>query len=280
MKKKKAEDKILTRPQVADFTRPAEFLKALHTYHKKHSRFSLSQRIEGVGTISQSLVSLILNGRRSLTSENLEAVANIFKLTDQEKEALDGLVQIDQVPPSPPRVVQKVRGRETKNHILSDWLNPYVKDLISLQGFAPEPRRLFKMLSGLAPQARIGRSIDFLLKEGFWIRNENGQVVPEDHAVISTVDIPSSAIRDFHKKALDIAKDGLAKFPTTKRKASTFIISLDKDKLEDLRKILEDFENQLSDFAERNQNGKDHLVQVVAHLTPVGIGLEPKPKNP
>jgi len=60
-----------------------------------------------------------------------------------------------------------------------------------------------------------------------------------------------------------------------RRKASTVLISVNKEKLPELRSLLDSFENRLIEFIEENPSGKDELVQVAIHLTPVGGRHEP-----
>lgn len=260
-----------TRPVVFDYGSPVEFLRALLSFYKETGSFSLRQRTARVGSLSQALVSQILNGRRQLTRDNLPAMALIFKLTKIEQDFID-----KQILGSVSRISDiedkkdVTSKRQTKNHILADWLNPYVKDLVNLRGFDLEPTHLHRMLSGIASPERIKKSTDFLLREGFWRRTPEGAIVPEEAAVTTTNEIPNENIRAFHKKALDIAQRGVSALPSHRRKSSTVLVSVDKNKMDELRGLIDSFQQQLLEFIEKNPKGKDNLVQVAIHLTPIG----------
>jgi uncharacterized protein (TIGR02147 family) len=160
--------------------------------------------------------------------------------------------------------------RKTKNHILSNWLHPYVKDLVNLKGFSLEPETLFFMLQGMASTRRLKKSVDFLFREGFWRRSLDGKVVEEETAVTTTNDIPSEKIRGFHIKALELALKGIKAFSVSERKASTVIIAVDDHNVDELRGLLDSFQTQLLEFIEKHPQGRDRLMQVTMHLTPIG----------
>lgn len=260
-----------TRPVVFDYGSPVEFLRALLSFYKETGSFSLRQRTTRVGVLSQALVSQILNGKRQLTRDNFPAISLIFKLTKIEQDFID-----KQLLGVAPKILDSedkkevTAKRQTKNHILTDWLNPYVKDLVNLRGFELDPTHLHRMLSGIASPERIKKSADFLLREGFWRRTPEGTIVPEETAVTTTNEIPNENIRAFHKKALDIAQRGISALPSHRRKSSTVLVSVDKNKMDELRGLVDSFQQQLLEFIEKNPDGKDNLVQVAIHLTPIG----------
>ncbi|WP_413576090.1 TIGR02147 family protein [Bdellovibrio sp. HCB290] len=265
----------LVRPVVFDYGTPAKFLRALFEYYKKTGSFSLRQRTQRTGGLSQTLVSQIINGHRQVTRDNLPCLALVFKLTKIEQDYLDKqlLGNVLKVVANAPEQKESSK-REAKNHILSDWIHPYVKDLVNIKGFSPEPQHLHRMLSGIATPDKIKKSVDFLIREGFWRRTPEGKIVPEDHTVTTTNEIPNDNIRSFHKKALDIAQRGISALPSHRRKSSTVLVSVDKNKMDELRGLVDSFQQQLLDFIEKNPQGKDSLVQVAIHLTPVGAIYE------
>lgn len=259
------------RPVIYEYFSPVDFLRDLLVYYKSKGRFSLRERATIVGLCSQGLVSQILNGNRKLSRDNLEAIGLIFKLTQQEQTYIDKCLSLKCLK-STSRDFQRQRQgiRKPKNHILSSWLHPYVKDLINLKGFSLDPEVLFFMLQGIACPKRIKTSVDFLLGEGFWRRCLGGEVVQEEAAVITTNEIPSENIKKFHIKALELALKGIKTFSVSERKASTVLVAVDEEHLDELRALVDSFQNQLLEFIEKHPHGRDRLVQITMNLTPVG----------
>ncbi len=259
------------RPVVYDYGAPNEFFSDLLLYYKKNSSFSLRQRTAKVGLCSQALVSHILQGKRKLTRDNLSEISEIFKLTKHEFEFLDKKItarfhKID----SNENLTTTGMPRLPKNHLLSDWANPYVKDLVNLKGFSIDTETIFSMLHGFIPLTKIKKSVDFLFKEGFWKTTPNGKIVLDDAAVTTTNGIANDKIRSFHSKAIETALVGLKTLPVHQRKASTVLLSVDDCKMDELRGIIDLFQKQLLDFIEKHPNGQDSLVQITTHLTPIG----------
>lgn len=245
-------------------------------HYKATSNFSIRQRVRNITGCSPALVSQVLAGNRRLTRDQLPSFAKLFKLNNFEFDFIDKNLSSSNLDSN---FIEKFKDsapkkRETKNHILSSWLNLYVKDLVSLKGFSLKPPVLHKMLLGLASPEKIEKSILFLLREGFWRRTVTDQVVAEEDVLVSTNEIPNEKIREFHKQALKIALRGLDIFPADRRKASTVLVSLNKEKLPELRSLIDAFQNQLLKFIEDNPKGCDDLIQVAIHLTPVGTKNE------
>jgi uncharacterized protein (TIGR02147 family) len=268
------------RPSVHDFATATEFFAQMLAHHKATSNFSLRQQTRKLGLCSQSLVSHILNGRRKLTRDNLAELAQILKLTKSEYEyfgrrlsSRHHAINPETKTGSNAEVAVPRAVRVPQNHLLNDRLHPYVKDLIHLRGFKLDAEVLFTMLHGFFPAARIKKSVEFLLKHGFWRRTCAHTVTFNEVAVTTTSDVPNKKIRAFHKMALEIALRGLKDLPVDRRKASTVLLSIDQEQLHEVREMIDSFQQQLLEFIEKNPRGGDHLVQVTTHLTPVGKSL-------
>lgn len=154
------------RPVVYDYQAPVSFLNDLFEFNKltkKH--YSIRQACKKVQGCSPSLVTQILAGNRRFTRNHLTAFQIVFELTKFELDYIDKILSFDVASEI---VLPQTEIRETKNHILSDWANLYVKDTIHLKGFIPDPQIIFKLLGGIIEIERISKSMKFLLKEGFW----------------------------------------------------------------------------------------------------------------
>lgn len=269
------ESQIMDRPVVYDYGSSREFLGSLLLYYKSKSSFSLRQRTAQVGRCSQALVSQILQGKRNLTRDNLSEISEVFKLTRLEVDYLDKKISAKNYKFSIyQNVVTEAPSRVPQNHLLSNWVNPYVKDIVNLKGFQLTAETIFSMLGGFIPLTKIKKSVNFLLKEGFWRKDQAGKIVLNESAVTTTNGIPNEKIKLFHSKALENALIGLKTLPVDQRKASTVLLSVDHSKMDELRGLIDLFQTQLLEFIEKNPGGQDSLVQITTHLTPIGRPYE------
>lgn len=263
-----------SRPVIFDFAAPHLFLKELMGYYKVTRDFSLRERTKHVSGCSQALVSQILAGRRKLTRDQLPAISRLFDLTANEISFVDDYLLAQRAPEQTSAPKRSGARAAPKNHLLAQWWHPYVKDLIFLKGFKPELAVMQKMLTGFLTLPQIEKSRDFLFHEGFWRKATTGKVVVDEDLTVTTNDIPNDKIKSFHKKALQIAIDGMDKFPVgTRRKSSTTLIAVTETSAAELRGLVQEFHEKLQQFIDdHSDNGKaDELVQVAIHLTPIGV---------
>ena len=268
--KTETNSQIEARPVVYDFASPALFLRALLKFYRRSERgFSIRAGLREHQGCSPALVSLMLQGKRRVSRDILPLFAQVFRLTTSELLYLDGLLS-SRFLGSESKVLNQRTQRLPRNHLLSNWVNVYVKDCIHLKGFQPNADSVFRLLGGLAPLHRIQRAIKFLYCEGFWRKTPQGQTILEESAVFTTSGLPSAKIRQFHKAALEIAKQGLERLPPGRRKAYATVISVNKEGLDELRTMVDQFHKQLQDFIEKHPDGNEQLCQVVLHFTPLG----------
>jgi uncharacterized protein (TIGR02147 family) len=256
------------RPVVYDYQAPVLFLNDLFEFNKSTKKFySIRQASKKVQGCSPSLVTQILAGKRKFTRNHLTAFKIIFELNKFELDYIDKILSLDtQIKTEKFQSVKK----ETKNHILSDWVNLYVKDTVHLKEFAPDPKIVFKLLGGLIEIERISKAMKFLFAEGFWKKSIDHKVVADEAALHSTNNIPDASIRKFHKQALKIARDGVDQFDLDRRFSSTILLSVNEKSYQELRIIMNKFQNEIADFIDQNTDDNEQLVQVNLNLTPIG----------
>lgn len=256
------------RPVVYDYQTPVSFLNDLFEFNKLTKKYySIRQASKKAQGCSPSLVTQILAEKRRLTRNHLIAFKIIFELNKFELDYIDKILSFES---DNEIALPQVAKRETKNHILSDWVNLYVKDTVHLRGFVPDPQVIFKLLGGIIEIERISKSMKFLLKEGFWKKTVAQKIVADETALHSTNNIPDGGIRKFHKQSLKIARDGVDQFDVDRRFSSTILLSVNEKSYQELRVLMNKFQSEIADFIDQNSSDDEQLVQVNLNLTPIG----------
>ena len=263
-----------TRPLIANFSDPVVFIQAMIQFQKQTDRqFSILKACKHLRKVSPTLVTLILKRKRQLTYERVDEFAKLLKLTAQEKIYLKGWIEkrdcknTGAFVPTP----EKTR-KEVSPHILSDWINVYVKDCFEIPSVQTDPQLVFRLLAHLASPKRIEKSIQFLLREGHLRKTLHGHIVTEIPLTVMDSQIPSQKIRNFHKGALQIAKLALDSHPANERYANTLILSMTDEKYQELVQVIQEFAEKLKDFAAGSQGPR--LYQVLVNLSPTGGKFE------
>jgi uncharacterized protein (TIGR02147 family) len=230
------------RPTITEYQDLIEYVADQIAFRKNHDPgFSVHAATKSLRKVSPALVSLVLKRKRKLTLDRSEEFAKLLALNPIERSYFKRWIARIELGPDgestiPVPLVSKER-KEASTHILTDWLNVYVKDFFQIPEVRANPEILKQLLSHLVTSKRVQRSIDFLLREGHLRRTLSGSIEIEANLVIGNPKVTSQKIRQFHKSALGIAKQALDIFPPQERLANTMIITLNENsylRLQDL----------------------------------------------
>jgi len=166
----------------------------------------------------------------------------------------------------------KLKRKDVGTHILSDWLNLYVKNHFQLTPVQTNPKALHKMLAHIASPQRIDRAVSFLLREGHLKRTMDGRTVPDVPLTVTDPRVSNVKIKRFHKNALKIAKDSIDFYETDKRYANTATMALSKKRYEELTVLIDEFTEKLKAFSESKPENdqSEQIYQMIINLSPVG----------
>lgn len=264
------------RPIIFDYLDITQFLRDMIQWRSiQEPHFSIRNQTQKIPGLSQSLVSHIVRGKRTLTRDRVLDFAEFLNLNSHESKYLDQWVtrlrrrsplQLELNTPS----IKHLKRASVSNSILNHWLNLYVKDAFGLKSVIENPNLIDQILFDIAPAAQIKKSLQFLLKEGFLRRTLSGGIVKNEDIAITSGNVSSAKIRAFHIRALKIAQAGIHRFSPEQRRANTLLMALDEASLSELKLILEEFYERLISFMERHPNEGTRLYQVIINLCPIG----------
>jgi uncharacterized protein (TIGR02147 family) len=263
------------RPTIASYERPEEYMAAMIDYRKSAEEgFSVLTATKGLRRVSPTLVTLIRQGKRTLTLDRADDFARLLGLSIDEKiywrEWLGRCHRQGQNTDDWSTQNLKQQNRtQVSVHLLSDWLNVYVKDSFHLPAVRENANHIYARLAGVASESRIRRSLDFLLKHGYLRRTVTGAIVVESPLHTVDVKVPTSKVRDFHRNAMKIAMRALQIFSPSQRYANTVVLALDKEKYEELTLLIAEFSEKVKNLAEK-PSAKEGLYQLVVNLSPTG----------
>lgn len=262
--------------------------------------FSVRQELSALPGCSPALVTQISQGKRRLTRDQVTAFGKLLRLSGQETRFLDHWVATTKITKIRQAALndsvgdkkgeqageksaekndsddlyssEHVEFSRPQNHLVSDWLHAYVKETCRLKGFRLSPKTVHRLLGGMAPIEQITKSFDFLIREGFWRRTLGGSVVLNEPTTETSDGIPVAKIKQFHKKALEIAKRGLDLYRPGDRQAGTYILTVNDRNRDKIKAILNECMDRLQQFEQDYPNEDERLYQVTVHLTPIAEG--------
>jgi len=274
----------MNRPIITDYTDIVQFIGDMLSFLKKHEpNFSVLRASKNLRKLSPALVSLILKRKRRLTYDRVDELSKLLGLTPHERQYLRDMVAATEgngpsevaLSPAEPNVP---RRKITSSHILSDWVNVFVKDAFQLTAVRQNPEEIYAVLGGIASRKRIDQSMKFLLSHGYLRKSIDGSIAPETPLHSVDPKVPSLQIRKFHKAVLTNAREAIDQHSTDKRYANAMVLTLNEDTYKILTELIAEQAEQLQSYAEGLKDG-NQLYQLIINLSPTGGRREAEEEN-
>jgi uncharacterized protein (TIGR02147 family) len=272
--------KGVIRPIISKYESIPIYVKDQIQYLKQIDRdFSVLAACKKFRRISPALISLIVKEKRKVTLDRLDELAKLLQMTVPEKIFLR-----DWIERTDPKFIENIkntkneeafpyksRRKDVSLNILNDWLNVYVKDCFQLKAIQENPKLIYAQLAHIAEPKRIDKSIQFLLREGYLRKTLNNTIVIDAALAVAETPLPSHKIRQFHKAALNIARNGIDTVSMDKRYVNTLVMPLTKEKYADFVEIIQEFSEKIMKFsADLNTEEAESLYQFNLNLIPTG----------
>lgn len=274
----------LRRPDIFAYENACTFVHDMIAWKKASEHgFSVRRKVENLRRCSPALVTLIARGKRRLSPDRVPEFAKLLQLSNAEQRMLlllSGEKEQENSPPIVPILKQKQPLRHgVRTGLFQPWFHLHLWEAARLPAFRTDAHALFQLLRGIATPTALGKSIRYMLSEGFLRRTLDGRIVP-DHPTLETTDeVPSEQIRKLHVQSLHLAARLVGELPVKEREAGMVLMSLSEDGFQKLKNLIKNFNETLTQFSEENAAGGDCLYQVVVNAVPVSVRLKEGKKS-
>jgi uncharacterized protein (TIGR02147 family) len=272
------------RPEITDYQNASIFVHDIIAWKKSADPgFSVRRAAELLQTCSPTLVSLIARGQRKLSPERVADFAQLLGLSSAEKNALfvlSGGKSTKREDPlaSSSGMKERAPRRIVRSGLFKPWFHLHLWEAARLPNFRMDAFFLFELLRGIASPVALGKSVRYLLTEGYLRRILDGRIVP-DHPTLETADESANEqIQQLHVRSLQLAARLVEEIPVPEREAGLVLMSLSPDGFQKLKAILKEFNETLAQFSEDNAGG-DCLYQVLVNAVPVSVRPPPEGRS-
>ncbi len=176
-------------PQLVKFNCYREYLQQIYLYKKSRRKGFSFRRFAAMAEIkSPNYLQLVIQGKRNLSVELAEKLANVLKFKAAEKKFFIGLVRRSQASTESERealTLEIAKARRScavhllqKGHkdLIREWFHLVVLELAQLPGFVADPVWICEKLSGMITQAQAESSLSLLFRMGFLVQNQDGSI--------------------------------------------------------------------------------------------------------
>lgn len=238
---------------------------------QKNSSYSLRAFARDLST-SPAILSMVFSGKRAVTMEKALLWADRLHLPPEGRNRLFHAITVDRenrVDPTKRRTrameqkMEYVRLQLDQFSIIADWWHFGLMNLVKVKNFQSDVGWMSEKLGiresdcieALERLKRLGLMSN---ATGVWKRTSNPLETPTD--------IPSEAIRGFHRQNIRRAMDSIENVPVRERDISSIMVVTNKEKLEEAKKRIRLFRKELADFLDAD--GGDEVYSLNIQLFP------------
>ncbi|MGZ5278565.1 MAG: DUF4423 domain-containing protein [Pseudobdellovibrionaceae bacterium] len=233
------------------FSNPVDFLRAVRQHYGERKKpISLQKWAQKLGYRGSRSLELILSGNRLPSEEMLFKLGKDLKLSVVEEKYLALLVKREKLllAKKPAHEIEmemsqlrpaRFEAQYIDNEIfrrVSEWYPLVIRQLALTPKFQKDIAWISKKLRGKVSQSQIAASL------AEW---EN--LVFDRRSLYTAEDVPSQAVRTFHKKMLHKAVEAMDEFSVDDREYISITFRGSKNKIADMKKTLRQIRDQFND---------------------------------
>lgn len=185
--------------------------------------------------VSAASLSECLNGRRQLSVKNLNSIAKHLgyqpgdlgvhiRASNSQQQGQDVL-------------------RDDEFKLISNWYYIAIMNLAKLKTCRADARWIAMHLNLDIDVVRIATERLIRLK---YIKSQNGRLIRTRRNLRTTFDVPSEAIRSYHRQALDNAKQALQDLPPSEREFISLTAAVNSTHTANAKELIRKFVNELN----------------------------------
>ncbi len=233
---------------------PAAFLaEELETRKKRNPGYSLRAFAKSLD-MSPAQVSQLLNGKRNFTPAMLSKLSEALRLSPKEEREL--ITQAALAKSSIESVaIKKHKIKEDEFQLIAQWYHFAILSLSKIKNAKADSYWISHRLGITVNEAR--EALARMTRMGVLAEGKELKQIVEPISVVS--ETPSRAIQQYHRRILHLAADKIESVPVEKRDYSAMTMAADPTKIDQARKIIEKFQDEMADVLQ-NKNAKEVYV--------------------
>lgn len=222
----------------------------LHRRQRLNPNYSMRAYSRDLG-IDPGALSLILNGKRKLTASKAELIAARAKFDESKTKVLFGLN---------PRgaVIQRTMLASDKFSMIAGWCHFAILNFLSC--FASGASRSLVRDKIIGEKLLIDRAINRLASLGMVEISTDGNIKRVCETIDTGDNIPSAAVKAFHKERLNHAQSIIDNMPPSDREFSSIFFAMAPSKFREfqleLRSLIDDLVDKYDEKSGKSQMTK------------------------
>lgn len=236
------------------------------------------------GFSSSNFLKLIIDGKRNVSPESVDKIAEALSLTAEEHRFFAQLVELDQAPDQEARAQQMEAIMATRRFLearpldgltyayLSKWYHVAICELIAHHAFRNDPAWIASQLRPAISAAQAAQAIQTLLDLGLVVE-QDGVLRREDAMLDAGHEVTAVGVREYHRGMLELARASIDTVPAPQRDISAMTVCIPAALVPEVKRRLQTFREQLMSFCEDHEQ-RDTVYQLTMQLFPLSQDTE------
>jgi uncharacterized protein (TIGR02147 family) len=233
-------------------------MKTFLARRKRNQRYSLRSFSRDLG-VNVTTLSEVLSGKRTLSKLNAKKIAETISFSEVHKQNL--LANKNDK--------EKQRWIQIANdefQMLSEWHHLACLNLAKLPRAKSDPRWIADRLGISLEEAKD--AVACLTRLGY-LSTSCEKLTRIKGSITTQNDIPSAAIRKYHKQNLFNAADAIDRYDTFQRDVSSITVPIDTKVLPEAKKLIQEFKQQMDDLLKQGNHNAVYTCAI--QLFPITI---------
>jgi len=222
--------------------------------------YSYRNFAKSAGFTSPNIMKLIIEGQRNLSYESIPKVIQALSLSGPMGEYFTALVLMNQAQTDAEKEIhfttlQKLMPHSRKRDLnaeglkyLSHWLHATLREMAMFPDFRDDPYWIARRLVFPVSIGEIGQALQFLIEEKFIEKTPEG-FKAGDNMVLSSDEVRSLAIRNYHRQMLELARQSLENLPIESREFGALTLNIPESALPELKNKLKTIRKDLHEWS-------------------------------
>ncbi len=271
----------MNRPVVFDYLNYRLFLKDMFCHRKlKDKYFSYRYFAGKSGFASPNYIKLVIDNKRNLTNGSIAKIAKGFSLKKREREYFENLVFMNQATDHDERDryyrkmmsskgygnIQKIE--KASYEYFSRWYYPVIREIAIMGDGQYTSDEIANLLIPQIKPKDTEKALELLLQLGLIKKDGEGRWKQCDRAISTGPEVKSLVITNFHRDMLRLASESMERFSSEQRDISALTISINGDKMAEIKKRIVAFREEILELACSDQDD-DQVVQINIQAFPL-----------
>ena len=237
--------------KIYDYSDYRKFLQEFYELEKSLDP-TFSYRIFAAAIdMDASLLVKILQGKRHVSTKNIEAFVQFFRFKEGKAEYFREMVAYgkaknDEQVRKHFETLQKMRPSscreldEARYRYFQQWFYPMIRSALDVFDYRG-PEHAAALGDSCIPKIsanQVENAVDALLQLGLVHRRKDGRIVPTDAHLKTKEHWLSASISDYQKSIAELAHRSIAETPKEERDISTLTMALDSSQIQRIRDII------------------------------------------